>query len=94
MPNKKPWKEKTEVHEKKKTLTKLVVGKDGKGFNVAKCRLVDDTLGDEFSDYFLLRNDQVSGVMVDFHHFKRTPPNIVYRPLSNIHKDEIKKKIT
>ncbi len=40
------------------------------------------------------KNDPVPGVMVDIHHFKRTPPNIVCQPLLDIHKDEIKKRIT
>jgi hypothetical protein len=32
--------------------------------------------------------------MVDVHHFKKVPPNIVYHPLFNIHKNKIKKRIT
>jgi hypothetical protein len=55
---------------------------------------VDDTLRDKFSNFFLLGNDLVLGVRVNIHHFKRTPPNIVYQPLSYIHKDKIKKRIT
>jgi hypothetical protein len=54
---------------------------------------VDDTLGDEFSNYFPFGNDLVLGVTIDIHHFKRVPPNIKYLPLSDIHKDEIKKRI-
>jgi hypothetical protein len=54
---------------------------------------MEDMLGDEFSNYFPLGNDPILGVTVDVHHFKKVPPNIVYQPFSNIHKDEIKKKI-
>jgi len=36
---------------------------------------VDDTLENEFSDCFPLGNDPIQSVMMDVHHFKRTPPN-------------------
>jgi hypothetical protein len=39
------------------------------------------------------KNDPVPGVMVDVHHFKKAPPNILCWPLLDIHKDKIKKKI-
>jgi hypothetical protein len=75
-------------------LTKLVVGKDEKGFDVTECRLVDDTLGNKFLDCFLLENDLILGVKVDVHCFKKMPPHIIYQPFSNIHKEKIKKRIT
>jgi hypothetical protein len=40
------------------------------------------------------KNDPVPDVMVDVHHFKKVPPNIVCWPFLDIHKDEIKKRIT
>jgi hypothetical protein len=43
-------------------------------------------------DYFPLGNDLIPSVKVDVHYFKITPPNIVYQPFSNIHKDKIKKR--
>jgi hypothetical protein len=49
-------------------------------------------LGNEFLGCFPFGNDSLLGVSIDVHHFKRTTPNIVYCPLSDIHKD--KKKIT
>ncbi len=62
-------------------MTKLVVGKEDKRFDMAKCRLVDDMLGNEFPGYFPFGNDPPLGVSIDVHHFKIAPPNIVYRPL-------------
>lgn len=91
---KKPWKQKTKVQKKKKILTKLVVSKDEKGFDVAKCQLVDDTLGDKFFNCFPFINDPILGVIVNIHHFKRVAFNIVYQSFSNIQKDKIKKRIT
>jgi hypothetical protein len=41
-------KDKIEVEKKEEILRKLVVKKEDKIFNVAKCRLVDNTLGNEF----------------------------------------------
>jgi hypothetical protein len=94
LPNKKKKKEKTKVEKKKKILTRLVVKKINKCFNVAKCWLVDDTFGNEFLGSFPFGNDPVPSVSIDVHRFKKTPANIVYHPLLDIHKDEIKKRIT
>lgn len=55
---------------------------------------MDDMLEDEFLDYFPLGNDPILNVTINVHWFLKAPPNIVYRPLSYIHKDEIKKNIT
>jgi hypothetical protein len=51
-------------------------------------------LGNEFLGCFPFQNDLLPSVSIDVHRFKRAPPNIVYCPFSNIHTDEIKKKIT
>ncbi len=59
-------------------MTKLVVGKYEKGFDAMECRLIDDILGNEFLGCFLLGNDPFLVVIVDVHHFKRAPANIVY----------------
>jgi hypothetical protein len=40
--------DKIKVEKKEKIIRKLVVEKEDKIFNVAKCRLVDNTLGNEF----------------------------------------------
>ncbi len=61
---------------------------------MAKCRLVNDTLGNEFLGCFPFGNDPLPSVSIDVHRFKRALPNILYRPLSDIHKDEIKERIT
>ncbi len=78
---KKKKKEKTEGEKKQKILKKLVVEKEDKGFNVAKCQLIDNTLGNEFLGCFLFANDSLLGVSIHVHHFKKTTPNIGYRPL-------------
>jgi hypothetical protein len=70
-------------------LTKLVVRKEDKGFDAAKCQLINDILGNEFMGCFPFGNDPLPSVSIDVHHFKKTTPNIFYCPLSNIHKDEI-----
>jgi hypothetical protein len=61
---------------------------------VTKFRLINNTLGNEFLGCFPFGHDPLPSVSIDVHHFKRAPPNIVYRPLLDIHKDDIKKIIT
>ncbi len=77
-----------------KTLTKLVVEKANKGFDRAKCWLINDALGNEFLGCFPFGNDSFPSISIDVHHFKRAPPNIVYYLFLDIHKNEIKTKIT
>jgi hypothetical protein len=43
---------------------------------------------------FPFGNDSLPIVSIDVHYFKRAPPNIVYRPLSDIHNDDFFLKIT
>jgi len=66
----------------------------GKKIKDSKCRLVDNTLGNEFLGCFPFGNEPLLGVSIDVHCFKRAPPNIVYHPFLDIHKDEIFLKIT
>ncbi len=94
MLNKKRKKGKTKVEKKEKILRKLVVRKEDKGFDVVECWLVDDTLNNEFLGFFPFGNDSLPGVSINVHHFKITPPTIIYCPFSNIDKDGIKKIIT
>jgi hypothetical protein len=47
-----------------------------------------------WTTYFPLGNDLIPSVKVDLHRFKIAPPNIVYQPFLDIHKDKIKKRIT
>lgn len=75
-------------------MTKLVVEKENNGFDGAKCQLIDDALGNEFLGFFPFGNDSFPSISIDVRHFKRALPNIVYCALSDIHKDEIKKRIT
>ncbi len=75
-----------------KIVTKLVVEKEDKGFNMAKCWLIDDMLGNEFLSCFSFGNELFPSVSIDVHCFQVAPPNIVYHPILDIHKDEIQKK--
>jgi hypothetical protein len=84
-------KKKTQSEKKEKILTILVVEKEDKGFDVTECQLINNTLGNEFMGCFPFGNNLLLGVFIDVHCFKRTPPNIVFHPLSDIHKDELKK---
>jgi len=86
-------KEKTKARTKKKILTKLVVGKEDKRFDVVECQFINDTLGNKFLGFFPFGNDPLSGVTIKVHHLKRAPTNIVYHPFLDIHKDDIKKRI-
>jgi RecJ-like exonuclease len=52
------------------------------------------TTNNEFLGCFPFGKDLLLGVSIDVHFFKRAIPNIVYHPLSDIHKDEIKTRIT
>jgi len=69
-------KEKIEVEKKKKILTKLVVGKEDKGFDVAECQLVNDTLGNEFLGCFPFGDDPLPSVSIDVHCFKKDMPTL------------------
>jgi hypothetical protein len=60
---------------------------------VVECRLIDDMLGNEFLSCFPLGSDPLISVSINVHRFKRTLANIVYCPFSDIHKEEIKKKL-
>ncbi len=84
------------TNEKRKlrvVLTKLVVGREDKGFDVVECWFIDDTLDNKFIGCFPFGNDPLLSIIVKVHHFKRAFANIVYYPFLDIHKDDIKKRI-
>jgi hypothetical protein len=83
-PTKKPWKEKIEAQNFYLFIDKTNSKEREKWFDATKCRLVDDTLGNKFLDYFLLGNDLILGVKVDVHCFKIAPPKL-YTSLSRIY---------
>jgi hypothetical protein len=51
---KRPQKEATYVEKKEKTLKKIVMGKEAKGFDPVECRMKDATIGKEYAKLFPL----------------------------------------
>jgi hypothetical protein len=64
-----------------------------KGFDETKCQHVDELIRSEFPNYFPLGNKPVEGVIVLVDRFLPLPRRIVYCPLSNAHKNQIKYQI-
>ncbi len=92
-PTKKPHKEKMEVQKKEKILDNIVLEKEEKGFYAKDCCLVTETIGEKYDVYFLFGTALMPNVEIEVYRFKWFPPNIIYRPFSNVHVDKIKKKI-
>ncbi len=91
-----PKKQKKEVtieEEKEKMIDNLVMNKYPKSFDETKCKHVNESIRNEFSDYFPLGNKHVEGVKVHVDKFLPPLRKIMYRPLSDTHKNEIKHKI-
>ncbi len=66
------------------------MGKEAKGFDPIMCRIKDTTIGEKYANSFPLAFSLVQGVNLPINHFKRSPPKIVYCPLSREHVNEIK----
>jgi hypothetical protein len=81
------------VEEKENIIKDLVLQKIPKPFNAAECKLVDETIRGEYGDLFPLGNKLIMGVKIHVHHFFLMPRCIVYHPLLEKHKDEIKVQI-
>ncbi len=91
-PIKKAKKEKM-VEEKEKIIKDLVLQKIPKPFNVIECKLVDETIRGEYGDLFPLGNKLITSIKVHVRRFFLMPRCIVYHPLLEKHKDEIKVQI-
>jgi len=82
------------IEEKKeKTINNLVMKKYPKGFDETKCKHVNESIRNEFSDCFPLGNKPIEGIKVHVDKFLSLPRRIMYHPLSNTHKNEIKHRI-
>ncbi len=82
------------IEEKKeKTIDNLVMKKYPKGIDETKCKHVDESIMGEFFDYFPLGNKPIEGVKVLVDRFMPPLGRIMYHPLNNTHKNEIKHRI-
>ncbi len=79
------------MEEKKETaIDNLVMKKYPKGLDKMKCKHVDESLISEFFDCFSLGNKPIEGIKVHVDKFMPPPRRIMYHPLSDTHKNEIK----
>jgi hypothetical protein len=61
-----------------------------KGLDKTKCKHVDELIKSEFSSCFPLGNKPIEGVKVHVDRFMPPLKRIVYYPLNDTHKNEIK----
>jgi hypothetical protein len=71
-------------------INNLVMKKYFKGLDKIECKHVDESIKSEFSDYFPFGNKPIEEVKVPLDRFPPPPTKIVYHPLSDTHKNEIK----
>jgi hypothetical protein len=64
-----------------------------KGFDEIECKHVDESIRSKFINYFPFGNKHVEGVKVLMDRFLPPLRRIVYRPLSDTHKNKIKHQI-
>jgi hypothetical protein len=64
-----------------------------KSFDKIESKSVDESIKSEFSDYFPLGNKPINGLKVTVERFLIPPRRIVYWPLSEMHTNEIKRKL-
>jgi len=87
---KKQKKEATMEEKREKRIDNLVMKKYPKGFNEMKCKHVDESIRNQFSNCFPFGNKPIEGVKVPVDKFLPLLGRIVYRPLNNTHENEIK----
>ncbi len=68
--------------------------KEVKGFNPIVCHVKDTTIGEEYVNSFPLGFSPVQDVFLFVNRFKMSPQDIIYRPFSKEHVNEIKTWIT
>jgi hypothetical protein len=90
---KKQKKEVTKEEKKEKMIDNLVMKKYPKGLDETKCKHVDESIKIELSDCFPFGNKPIERVKVLVDRFLPPLGRIVYRPLNNTHKNEIKHRI-
>jgi hypothetical protein len=86
-------KEVTIEEKREKMIDNLVMKKYPKGLDEIECKNVDESIRNEFSYYFPFGNKPVERVKVLMDRFLPLPRRIMYRPLSNTHKNKIKHQI-
>ncbi len=87
---KKKKKETTIKEKMEKTIVNFIMKKYPKGLNKIKCKHVDESIKNEFSNYFPLGNKPFERVKVFVDRFLPPLGIIVYRPLNDTHKNKIK----
>ncbi len=90
---KKQKKEATIKEKKEQPIENLVMKKYPKGLDKIECKHVNESIKSEFSDCFPLGNKHVEGVKVHVDWFMPPPGRIMYCPLNDTHKNEIKHQI-
>ncbi len=76
-PIKKAKKEKTVKEKKRKKIEDLIFQKTLKPFNVAKCKLINETIRGKYGDLFPLGNKPIVGVKIHVYCFFLAPKRIV-----------------
>jgi hypothetical protein len=76
--------------KREKMINNLITKKYPKGLNKMKCKHVGESIKSEFYDCFPLGNKPFEGVKVHVDKFLPPLGRIVYCPLSDTHKNEIK----
>ncbi len=76
--------------KKEKMIDNLITKKYPKGLDETECKHVDESIKSQFSNYFPFGNKPIECIKVTIN--KLLPPlgKIVYCPLNNTHKNEIK----
>jgi hypothetical protein len=86
-------KEATIKEKREKMIDNFIMKKYPKGFDKIECEHVDESIKSEFSNCFPLKNKLVERVKVLVDRFLLHLGRIVYHPLNNKHKNEIKHRI-
>jgi hypothetical protein len=86
-------KQKTIGEKREKTINNLIMKKYPKTLDKIESKFVNESIKSEFLDYFPLGNKPIDGVKVTIERFLTPQRRIVYWPLSEMHKNEIKHKI-
>ncbi len=79
--------------KKAKMIDNLIMKKYPKGLDETECKHVAESIRSELSNYFPFGNKHVERVKVLVDRFLPFPKRIVYYPLNDTHKNEIKHQI-
>ncbi len=90
---KKQKKEETMEERKEKMIDNLVMKKYLKGLDKMECKHVNESIKSELYYYFPLGNKPIESVKIPINKFLPPSKRIVYHPLNDTHKNEIKHQI-